>query len=164
MNALVRFVFDPKNPCFDTGLDLTQGQEYDIDLEICENWSDKSIKSDVTGWLDAPWWMYGFTVWRRHLLVGWYELMARIGVHGRDVYRLAAHGEASGPDDNGRRRRLVARVKARSSGRLYLYVNDAVVFGWRGLYKNNRGRANVTVRPADPAGVRPGRVTVWNDD
>ena len=138
--------FDPKGVCWDTGVALTRGEEYDIHLEISEDWGDKSIKSDVTGWLDARWWMYGFTVWRRHLLAGWYEPMARIGGGGRDVYRLVAHDVGPNRDGSGRQERLVSRVKAGSSGRLYLYLNDAVVFGWGGLYGNNRGHAKVIVR------------------
>jgi hypothetical protein len=37
-------------------------------------------------------------------------------------------------------------VVARSSGRLFLYVNDAVdLLGWRGFYDNNGGCARVSV-------------------
>ena len=139
------FDFAPTDICFDSGLKLTRNEEYEIDFRISGDWADETIKADVAGWIEPPLRMYGFTPLRRHLLVGWYEPVARIGGGALDVYPLAAHSIGGGPRSERPRERLVARVSARRSGRLYLYMNDAVLFTWRRFYENNKGTAKVTV-------------------
>ena len=140
------FTFMPKTLCFNTGLELTRGEMYEIDFRISKTWSDKTISADVTGWIKAPAYMYGFTPLRRHLFVGWYEPTARIGADRFDVYPLMAHVAEIGPDSGVGQGWLVTRFSARRSGRLYLYLNDAVLFTWGKFYRNNRGTAMITVK------------------
>ena len=140
------FAFMPKEFCFDTGLELTRGEKYEIDFRISRKWSDKTITADVTGWIKAPAYMYGFTPLRRHLFVGWYEPMARIGADRFDMYPLMANVAVIRPRTKVGQQQLVARFSARRSGRLYLYLNDAVLFTWGKFYRNNRGAAKVTVK------------------
>lgn len=140
------FTFMPKEFCFDTGLELTRGEQYEIDFRISKEWSDQTITADVTGWIGAPAYMYGFTPLRRHLFVGWYEPMARVGADRFDMYPLMLHVARIGPDSGVGQERLVARFSARRSGRLYLYLNDAVLFTWGKFYRNNGGTAKVTVK------------------
>ena len=70
---------------------------------------------------------------RRRLAEPWFRPIARIGSRGNDEYVLP------GP---------VSQIRARTSGELFLFVNDAVIEvpGLRGLfYRNNAGTARVTV-------------------
>ena len=72
--------------------------------------------------------------------------IARIGRFGNDEYSLAPVQ----PDDQGvgKNRQMKAEFTARTTGELYLYVNDAVlaVPGLSGrFYPNNVGSADVTV-------------------
>jgi len=77
----------------------------------------------------------------------YFRPIARITPRGNDEYALVPINDPEAPakcDANS----LEARITARKSGRLYLYVNDAVLF-LPGLsdyfYKNNHGTAKVTV-------------------
>ena len=114
--------FDPKQVCFDTGVDLTVGQWYELDLRTSHDWRDKAIDADAKGWVRTPWYMYGVAPLRRHWLVGWYEPVARIGEKLFDRYPLTWYEVKMEPDFGGRRERLLARFQARRSGRLYLYM------------------------------------------
>lgn len=173
------FVFDADKTCFDTGLELTAGQTYRIEIEISRGWSDATLAADVKGWselsmaeLDVlkksggeaspdkkeeeafqamvpiPWYMYLATPLRRHLLADWYAPMARGGDTFFDWHELPALATDDDGDVVPRPTRLCAELEPRRSGRLYLYLNDAVVplpwlFGW--FYGNNNGSAEVTV-------------------
>jgi hypothetical protein len=148
------------------------------------DWFDYDIHTDVEGFpstvsaahlIAAPvkrWW----TAW-------WFKPIARIGTHGSDEYILnpilplpplpqgEAHGEvvpikqpdhfkpidiASANNVPRRlgRRQLISEITARSSGELFLYVNDAALTirpGWPsdGNYPNNFGTARVVVERAE---------------
>ena len=170
--------FDPKNPCFDTGFELEDGKKYAIEYQISEDWSDATIYSDVNGWADisdvdlkelnasisrrseeagketpnalqeAPWYMSLFTPFRRHLSVGWYAPMATIDDTWFDRYPLRQIASADDERTAARPMKLRAEFKARQSGRLYLYLNDAVLFLPSfplEFYSNNDGYACATV-------------------
>lgn len=137
------FSFDPKQLCFDTGLALKRGRRYQIAMNVPEDWRDGDIDADVTGWRTAPLYLQAFTPLRRHLLVGWYQPIARIDQKLFDRYPLEA--AANSEDDAGPQRDLWWSFTARRDGRLYLYLNDAVVFTSGRFYNNNNGTATVTV-------------------
>ncbi|MBU8546140.1 MULTISPECIES: DUF2235 domain-containing protein [Roseomonadaceae] len=92
------------------------------------------------------WWMPLAVPFRRHLGEPWHKLMARIGNNGSDVYapdwRLA-------PDQGATTYR--AQIRARRSGPIYLYVNDAAPVLRIGQFygSNNWGTADVTVELLD---------------
>ena len=138
------FIFVPTDMCFDTGVELIAGKQYEITWRISDDWSDKAIDADARGWNGAPIYMYGGTPLRRHWFVGWYEPVARVGSRLFDRYPLTLH-ETEMADGDGDQERLVARFTARRDGRLYLYMNDAVLFTWGGFYRNNKGTAKVVV-------------------
>jgi hypothetical protein len=73
--------------------------------------------------------------------------MARIGETGSDVYPLKQQGlEPPGQPAN----KLIYEFTARSTGELYLYVNDVVLpvpKNWQAFYTNNRGTATVEIIP-----------------
>lgn len=82
-----------------------------------------------------------FVPFRRVLAENWFVPMARIGKAGMDQYPL-------GQDRT--------EFTARTSGPLFLFVNDAIApigpggFGWlSAYYRNNRGIVTVTLAPID---------------
>lgn len=100
---------------------------------------------------------------RRHLAEPWFQPMARIGGNGNDTYVLQQ--QPSTPRRNDRRTRpdescasrqaahpapeeiFEATLVARSSGPLFLYVNDAIgmPWHWQAFYENNCGSAWIEV-------------------
>ncbi len=152
------FVFNPKNACFNTGLELEKGKTYAIQMEL-KNWTDASIAADAKGWCqdwcdkghclaEPSWWLYLATPLRRHLFADWYQPMARIGHTMLDRYSLTMQK----PDPGKRQMTLTTDIKARRNGRLYLYLNDAVLFtpDLMGFYENNKGCATVKVTEVSP--------------
>jgi uncharacterized protein (DUF2235 family) len=89
-----------------------------------------------------------FVPFRRHIGEPWYKLMARIGKDGSDVYspewRLLPVQVEGRPT-------YEALLRARRSGPLYIYVNDAapVVYVTWFYAGNNRGTADVSVTLVD---------------
>lgn len=143
------FAFNPADACFDTGLSLEKGKTYKIRLQVSD-WKDKTIDADVKGWCQdwcqetIPWQIKLLTPIRRHLFADWYQPMARIDNKLLERYPLALKE----PDPRTEQKELIAEITAHRSGRLYLYLNDVVLFapgGWNQFYANNRGRAWVTV-------------------
>ncbi len=123
------------------------------------DWRDASIEADVNGWCtgwcrdEAPWYMPLFTPFRRHLFGDWYQPFARIDNRLFDRYPMHQQvpESADGACPAGRLRAFP--IKARRSGRLYLYLNDAVLFApgrIMDFYGNNRGCARVTVYATKP--------------
>ena len=136
--ASARKLFDTKHRCFDTGMHLQAGERYrvTIDTSATGAWTDQSIPSSPEGFdkdFDnyRPLMVFALPM-RRHIKDSWFVLMGKIGRRGT-VFRV-------GKDK---------RVRATETGRLYLYVNDAVppsVFEPASkFYDNNIGQGKVTV-------------------
>jgi uncharacterized protein (DUF2235 family) len=145
-----------KNMCANTGFDLVKGQSYKIKIGIDAikdtPWTDASHCAGVLGvndkiagaaalpfYLGAPakrWWSEPY-----------FRPIARIGRRGNDEYALVPV-KTPESSDKCKARDLEAIITARKTGRLYLYVNDAVV-SVPGLhnffYENNEGSANFSV-------------------
>lgn len=143
-------VFQPGNACFATGITLTEGQRYAIKLHVhpSPQWRDASIPADAYGWLEPPGWSPWVVPLRRHLFADWYQPIARIGATAYDRYPLEPPPVAQG-DDRPPNDELHHTIKARRSGELFLYLNDAVFFTPTNrlleFYTNNHGAATVTV-------------------
>jgi hypothetical protein len=144
--------FDGKNACQALGLNVVGGQRYRVVMKSACLWLDKDTESDLGG-VDASKWTlkhYASLPFRRHLGSPYMKPVLRIGKRGADEYPL----DPIVPMPNGRldRHVLVSDFIARSSGELFLYVNDAVAF-WPDLifptYGNNRAQAEVTVERLD---------------
>jgi hypothetical protein len=172
--------FSPKELCHKTETAVEAGKLYQITLEIpADNrWHDDTIPAGLGGFTCAlPWYKaLGFAALvpaRRHLTQAWFQPMAKIGDNGNDVFPIDGHGvEPSGllpcppqsppaelpcPPDAaslGQMETTRMRFLARSSGPLYVYVNDAVgvPFSEDLFYNNNRGCARVTVTPVNTSG------------
>ena len=149
--------FDPKSPCYATGVYLEEGKVYSIKLNTSLDWRDSGIRADVYGWLDddqsrfydkkyreltgkelgdvndltisknVPWYMHIFLPLRRHLFIDWYQPIGRIGDKLFDRYPLVDKNV----DITAIQRpqtELCYSFKARRDGELFLYLNDAVIF------------------------------------
>lgn len=173
--------FDTRVACWASGLVLEKGARYRIRLDIGDEWFDGGHRADLGGFDSdtlvhvAGW---GLKQWWRGK---WFQPIARIGVLGNDEYLLepvapfsqrdgyAGRWHAPHPclplDDNTAksaaasaptppdRRSMIAEITARTTGELFLYVNDAMpLVGDRKCFTdNNRGTAKVSVERVSPA-------------
>jgi hypothetical protein len=142
--------FETNDPCWATGVRVREGVRYRLVIRIENPWSDNGISSDVHGFgidrMNAP--MHVYLPFRRYYGEPWFKPIARIGRLGNDEYPLDA-SEVLNPDESGTT--LISEITARSSGELFLFLNDAVWPAPRALqafYDSNEGSAVVTIRPA----------------
>ena len=162
---------DTRVPCLDTGLRLEAGQRYVIEVTGADgkalrgaDWRDAGYSAGPSGLADIsflgdPAYLGGFAA-RRHLALPWFALVAEIGRDSGQVFPLS---------------RTRVTWTAPQSGRLYLYVNDAINPGlelgelnlaepeglpitpeerqtrrssaWYANYLNNAGTAIITISP-----------------
>jgi uncharacterized protein (DUF2235 family) len=150
-------VFNTSAPCFATGNVLEREGRYRITLTTKEEWIDRSIHTDIQGFpaFDAlHWWA---TPLKRWWTANWFAPIARVGRYGNEEYALepdAAYHQrqytTGSPDEPTPPERmvLVARITAKSSGELFLFVNDAIFtppLPRAHFYSNNHGTATVKV-------------------
>ena len=147
ISARASFSFETNNPCAASGYVLQKNARYRLWIQVDKqaSWSDANIATDVAGFsLDKMTWpMYLGLPFRRALTEPWFKPIARIGSRSNDEYVL----EPSPPFAAGETRdHLYAQIRARRDGKLFIFVNDALVV-WPGLhyYGNNQGSATVTV-------------------
>jgi uncharacterized protein (DUF2235 family) len=146
--------FASSSICWATGLELVEGRRYRITISAPRDWRDGHIPTELEGLeigalpttVDRVA-MFSALPLRRVLNRPWFRPIARIGGVGADEYPLdpdtrVAVAEHEAPDT------LVVEIKARRTGELFLYVNDAII----GLprvanlfYRNNPGEARVEV-------------------
>jgi len=172
--------FSPKELCHNTQTGVQAGELYQITLEVPagNGWYDDTIPAGPSGFTCAlPWYKaLGFAALvpaRRNLTEAWFQPMVKIGDNGNDVFPLDGHSvepselpqcssqspppELPCPPDAaslGQMEKTQMRFLARSSGPLYVYVNDVVgvPFSEDLFYNNNRGCARVTVTPVNTSG------------
>ena len=140
-------VFSTQDHCFDTGLILHAGQSYTVDIKILEPWIDGAYAAGITGlehFTDRFAWPFMAGIpFRRELSMPWFTLLAEIGQDSGHVFPM---------------NQTPFTFKPQHTGRLYLYVNDAInalglpIDGvetssqaWNAFYLNNRGKASVTI-------------------
>ena len=151
--------------CSPTGLRLAKGGTYRLRFTIPANdrWRDDTLVTDPGGLhpkcVTLP--MTMAVPLRRRLNQPWFKPMARIGEKGTDDYALDT--EPSLPEREPDRRKgcdaasvplpqsdtvFESEIVARSSGELFLYVNDAVFLPpfKDAFYRKNHGSARVMVR------------------
>jgi hypothetical protein len=91
---------------------------------------------------------------RRSIAQPWFKPIARIGDKGGDEYPLDS---ARPVDKKDLERELVAEITTRTSGQLYLYVNDAIGIPFDVFYRRgyaNQGTATVCVQKSPNPGDR----------
>ena len=151
--------FEISSPCFDTGIDLDKGVTYKIEVLIPEDspWNDGASCADVLGVKNLDRWEsfkhYSATLMKRWWGEPYFQPIARIGQYGNDEYVLTSIRPLD-PKKQCDNATLTAHISPRKSGRLYVYVNDAVI-ALPGIYDyfyrhNNAGQANVEVWEAEP--------------
>jgi hypothetical protein len=147
--AVIREGFRTDAFCWASGVRLKDGLSYRITIERVVPWADGDIPvPDLRGFHSrrAPVLLLGVP-FRRWQTQPWFRPIARIGWRGTDEYPLVPQPSAT-DDDSAPVSRLVTRVRARTSGELFLYVNDSLVeLPWLRdrFYRNNAGTARVTV-------------------
>lgn len=145
--------FATSEMCWDTGIEVKEGVTYRVAFAVAEPWKDGSYNADPYGFaatthgLKAALIFAPGTVFKRWWSQPWIQPIARVGRRGNDEYALSPLQ----PADNvvGKNGSMVAEFTARTTGELYLYVNDAALalpglsdFFYR---DNNHGTANVTI-------------------
>lgn len=169
--------FTTDQTCWASGLVLEEGKRYRITLRTPGDWFDRGIRTDVVGFEAKGFRQWLATPLKRWWSANWFAPIARIGSRGKDEYLVAPatplkaeryESDVSLPDNeictkptgeqaqkamkdkpiSNDRQVVVADITARSTGELFVYVNDAVVAwpGQRGMfYCNNLGSGEVTV-------------------
>jgi len=138
---------ESRSVCQPTGVWAEQGKRYRITLTLGQDWQDASLPATTKGVDNPTLPMLLATPLRRNVSEPWFKPLARIGSHGRDEYvlnQVEYHLESS-PET-----KLVADITARTSGEIFLYVNDAILpvgNSWQYFYLNNLGTANYQVEP-----------------
>lgn len=142
--------FKTNDPCWASGVKVREGVRYRVVIRIEEPWVFQDIPSDVHGFgiesMKFP--THMFLPFRRYYGERWFKPVARIGHLGSDEYPLDT-SEVLNPDESGTT--LISEITARSTGELFLFLNDGVWPAPRALqlyYNRNDGSAAVTIRPA----------------
>lgn len=151
--------FAASSMCWPTGIELVEGRRYRITITQAHAWRDRSHAVDLSGFeigelpdFGARLRLFAGLPLRRVLNRPWFRPLARVGAVGADEYPLdpdtrpivsvRAAASPDMPDE------LVAEIKARRTGELFLYVNDAIIGlpgGASVFYDNNGGQAQVEV-------------------
>jgi uncharacterized protein (DUF2235 family) len=146
-SGAVHTVFDARELCHTSGAWVDAGKDYKIILSGLDlPWHDAGITTDPNGFGSEKltWKMYPGLLIRRHLTQNWFQMMARIGRYGADEQPLHFTSVAAPAGEES----LTAKFHARSSGEVFVYVNDAVIAIpglTRAFYANNKGHASVRV-------------------
>jgi hypothetical protein len=141
-NAIEAGEMLPRSPCYPTGHKVVEGHSYIIRVNATPRWQDASVLASPQGLGERNLWttvlMTAAAPFRRHLTEGWFAVMAKIGPDGLNSSVLSFR-PGTQPDT------WEADFTANAGGELFLYVNDAVLFGWPERYGNNEGSATVNV-------------------
>lgn len=152
--------FETRSLCHDVGGPaVTQGRTYRITLETELPWRDdargrRPIETgpDGFGSSSGTGMMRMGVPFRRHLSENWLALIVRVGANGRDEQALRFEGPGLGCAHSKGETVCTGAFTARSTGKVFIFVNDAVLAipRFAGLfYANNDGRAKVRITP-DP--------------
>ena len=146
--------FDTRNLCQPTGVKVVEGKTYRVTFSKGDlPWEDghKYEKPEEAGIPMGPngfgrdsmsWKMISGMPLRRFVSVNWFQPIVRIGSTGLDEQPLTFTPK-SGPKTS-----VEATFKPRSSGEVFLFVNDSVLLLPRFskfFYDNNKGTAEVKI-------------------
>ena len=152
-------------------MEAKQGASYRIVIDISDtqgNWKDGALEADLQGNLESHWPWTAIAAWpaKRYLRENYYKPVARIRTRvkswsaGQDEYVLAPTFLSS----EGSYQCLVSDFTAQSTGELFLFVNDAIIYGTPDgvspTYKNNSGEAQIFIKRiasiGEPFALPPG--------
>jgi hypothetical protein len=132
------------NPCYATGKSVVEGEHYLVRLTVATPWNNTSTPATPEGLQDAGFWssmlMTAAIPLRRHLTEDWFTVMAKIEPDGLNSQALRFRPMANSNTA------WEAEFTASADGALFLYVNDAMLFGWTRFYENNGGSAAIEVK------------------
>lgn len=149
--------FKTNEMCSDTGNWLQEGVRYEVEISINKDdkWFDRTLCADTLGVRDGSVAHYFATLQKRWWAEPYFKPIARIGRYGNDEYVLNSVDPAA--TSTCMNDKLRAEIKPKTSGELYIYVNDAVLAlpsltniyyqktDEHGIEINNRGSAKITV-------------------
>lgn len=134
--------------CWDSGLNLEQNATYRIVMVTEMDWKDDALPADLTGTKKSHQPLKAATAWpfKRYIRENYLQPVARIFADGgQDEYVLKPTFKTT----EEKLHCLVSDFEAKSSGRLFLFVNDAIMFGKPDAvldtYVNNAGTAKIHV-------------------
>lgn len=150
--------FPASSRCWPSRIMLEEGRRYRITIRDAVDWRDRQISVPPRGFelselpnLESRLRLASALPLRRVVNRPWFRPIARIGAVGADEYPLDPDTRPPPPqcrppvEGAGA---VAAEIRARRSGELFLYVNDAII-GVPKLddvfYRNNGGRASVDV-------------------
>jgi uncharacterized protein (DUF2235 family) len=147
-------IFRTDAMCWTSDTIVDANKRYRITLTVVEPWKDGPIDTGPGGYGVHDMTFAKYVTWplRRSFGQPWFKPIARIGHQGGDEYVLEP---ALPVGSDVLRKQLVAEFTARTSGRLYLYVNDAIgpPFWFDSFYTGgfggyeNVGTATVLIEP-----------------
>jgi hypothetical protein len=133
-------VMKTSNACGATGVKVTEGRNYRITLIVRDPWKDATIDTDPNGFdfhrASWPQSLFGWP-YRRLIWSNWFATILRVGGPGLEEHLLRFEQKGAA---------WIATFEPRSSGEVFLYVNDTVIgLPWLYdlYYKNNGGTAEV---------------------
>jgi hypothetical protein len=141
-SATAAAAMDTAKVCNATGLKVTQGKTYRIELTIGDAWADNKTATDPNGfdnhrasWIQLLGWPYKRLIWSN-----WFATILRVGGPGLEEHLLLLE------EKNGA---WTTTFEPRNSGEVFLYVNDTAIglpwifdfFYW----SNNHGTAKVRI-------------------
>jgi hypothetical protein len=145
--------FDTASLCWDSGFDTEEGRRYSIAIEVSgQKWRDRTIPATLGGVRpeNVSLAQYSFVLLRRVLREPWFKPIAAIGATSNDLYPVAPNDGSKPTQDT---TRFTAEITARRSGRVYIFVNDAILpvpNAMQYFYHNNHGLAEIKIKPIEP--------------
>ena len=149
--ATAASVMDTAMACNATGLKVKQGETYRIKLTIRKPWKDGETQTGPNGFdhHQAAWLQLPGAPYRRLIWSNWFATILRVGGPGLEEHLLDLEEQKDG--------KWTTTFEPRSSGEVFLYVNDTViglpwVYGFF-YWSNNQGTADVELEklPKPPA-------------
>jgi uncharacterized protein (DUF2235 family) len=158
--------FETRSLCAATGLAVQKGKSYRVTVVVTDPREDgykfnepdptkaKGIETGPEGFgFEKMTWKMGFGLpFRRLLASNWFATIIRIGNTGFGEIVLPFERKESPPCQCPATTSYTAKFKARKSGELFVYVNDAIIGipGYFGrYYENNRGKADLSLQLLD---------------
>ena len=171
--------------CTSTGLNVEKGATYRLHITIpaADPWTDSGLPAGPHGVppSEVSPQMTAGVLFRRHLGQPWLKPMAKIDAVGSDVYPLdpvpslaldkfprkprsessieTCSNPADVPKESPEDMTFAIEIVARSSGELFLYLNDAIFLPPKTefFYCNNEGTGRVTVERVVPPPLKPSK-------
>lgn len=153
--------FNTSNPCQDMGIFFEEHKVYKVAIELTEPFRKSGIDVDASRGFylfDAPTLtqklgLFVMLPLRREVIRPWFRIVARLGGTGGEETFLDPDpapnkSSVANPNAPPRKIRYEENIKATKDGRLFLFVNDAVLAipGYYGIfYRENQGSADVTI-------------------